>query len=325
MIRRGIPAVVAACLLLAPATGHAALSAYTQNFETLVMADPAALSADGWVVYGNVYDPTHTFLLYGYGTFPAPNPGAGFSAIDTGQGGPLQGLQQLSIYSDYNNIDHSVGRQIESNVYHEQTIAATDVGKQWTFQFDAKRGNLVAPTTALAFLKTIDPANGYATTNFVTSDMTAAPNTWNTYSISIVITAPLVGQLLQFGYANTATLYAASGIFYDNLVWSITGTVGVDGNPGSNAIALLTAAPNPFAGSTRIDYSLAQRGSAEIGIFDVAGRQVATLFSGEAGAGPHSATWDGRTSKGQLAPSGVYQCVLHTATGRQSRRLVLSR
>ena len=325
MIRRGIPAVVAAFLLLAPAAGHAALSAYSQNFETLVQAAPTALSADGWVVFGNVFDPTHTFLLYGYGTFPAPNPGGGFSAIDAGQGGPLQGLQQLSIYSDYNNIDHAAGRQIESNVFHEQTIVATDAGKRWTFQFDAKRGNLVAPTTALAFIKTLNPASGFALTNFLTANMTTIPNIWNTYSISIDITPALVGQLVQFGYANTATLYASSGVLYDNIVWSITATLGVDGKPRANAVELRTAAPNPFARSTRIDYSLAQRGTAEIGIFDIAGRQVATLFSGEAEAGPHSATWDGRTSNGQLAPTGVYECVLNTAAGRQSRRLVLSR
>ena len=68
-----------------------------------------------------------------------------------------------------------------------------------------------------------------------------------------------------------------------------------------------------------------QRGDADLAVFDVTGRRVATLFHGEAEPGPHSATWDGRSSDGSLAPSGVYRCVLQTAAGRQARSLVLSR
>ena len=119
-------ALAAALLVLAPTVSHAALTAYHQDFETLVMADPAALSNDGWLVYGNVFDPTGVNWIYGYGPFPAPNPGAGFCALVTGQGGTEQGTQQLSVYNDYNNIDHAIGRRIESNVYREQTVSAAD-------------------------------------------------------------------------------------------------------------------------------------------------------------------------------------------------------
>ncbi|OGF14507.1 MAG: hypothetical protein A2W00_04885 [Candidatus Eisenbacteria bacterium RBG_16_71_46] len=55
------------------------------------------------------------------------------------------------------------------------------------------------------------------TTNFLTVDVTSIPVTWNTHLISIAITAGLVGQILQFGFANTATLYKPSGVIYDNL------------------------------------------------------------------------------------------------------------
>jgi hypothetical protein len=58
---------------------------------------------------------------------------------------------------------------------------------------------------------------GYATTHFVTVDMTGIPQTWGNYSVSLAIDAGLVGQLLQFGFMNTATSYAGSGVFYDNI------------------------------------------------------------------------------------------------------------
>ena len=54
-------------------------------------------------------------------------------------------------------------------------------------------------------------------TNFLTVDMTSIPTTWGLYWISIPITGSLVGQILQFGFANTTTHYVPSGVFYDNV------------------------------------------------------------------------------------------------------------
>lgn len=226
MRSRAITFLAAAFLCLAPTVSQAQLSAYTQNFESLVQADPAALSNDGWVVFGNVFDPTHTVYYYGYGPFPAPNPGGGFSALVSGQGGPSQGNQQLSVYSDYNNGDHGNGNLVESNVYHEQTIGAADVGQIAVFQFDAKHGAWSGGSaTTAAFIKTLNPAAGYATTHLVTVDLTGAPESWGTYSIMLPIDASLVGQLFQFGFVNTATHYDSSGMFYDNINFSPTGVV----------------------------------------------------------------------------------------------------
>ncbi|MGD8316510.1 MAG: hypothetical protein PVH76_02135 [Myxococcales bacterium] len=114
---------------------------YTQDFESLNKDDSAALADDGWIVFGNAFNPDGSFA-YGYGPNPAPNGGAGFCAIDMGQGGPDQGMQQLSIYSDYNNQDQAVGFRIEANTFQERTITAADVGNTIVFSFDAKRGNI---------------------------------------------------------------------------------------------------------------------------------------------------------------------------------------
>jgi hypothetical protein len=325
MLSRAITFFAAALLLLVPVASQATLASYSQNFETLTSVDPNALTADGWVVYGNVFTPAHVYI-YGYGTYPAPNGGNAFSAIAVGEGGPLQGTQQLSIYNDYNNLVHQdAGNLVEADVFHEQIISAADVRNTWTFQFDAKLGNIVSPSTAVAFVKTIDPAQGYAQTNYFPLDMTAIPATWNTYSISITLDPALAGQLIQFGFGNTATHYVGSGIFYDNITWTKTATADVGGPARAGAFDLRPASPNPFPGSTRIDYSMAETGSADLTVFDVTGRRVATLFQGVANAGPHSATWDGRSADGRQLPAGVYRAVLRTAAGRMTRSLVLSR
>ncbi len=323
MFQRARTFIAAALLIAAPTVGRAAMATYTQDFEGLVKTSPAALSGDGWVVFGNVYTPANVFV-YGYGTFPAPNGGNAFCSVADLQGGVPQGIQQLSIYNDYNNLDHAIGRLIESNVFHEQTIAAADVGNTWTLQFDAKLGNLVAPSKALAFVKTINPAAGFSTTSFFNLDMSAIPATWNTYTISITINAALVGQLVQFGFNSTASNYQSSGVFYDNLFWTKTATAGI-GDGGAALLALPPNTPNPFANSTRLDFSVPQRGFADLGVFDVAGRRVATLFRGVAEAGPKVVIWDGRREDGRIAPAGVYHAALETAAGRVTRRMVLAR
>jgi hypothetical protein len=319
LLSKSLTAAAVLLALLAPATGQA-IDPYSQDFEFLVQTDPAALADDGWVVYGNVYTPGGDYM-YGYGTFPAPNDGFAFCQVDVNQGGVEQGWQQLVVFSDYNNVDHANGNIIESNVFQEMTVTAADVGTAWRFEFQAKRGNIAGASTAKAFLKTLDPASGYATTNYVTLDMTAIPETWGGYSLSLPITADLEGQLFQFGFSNTATLYESSGIFYDNII-----VYQDDASPVPDAAAGLHLGqnyPNPFNPSTRIDFSLEREGHVDLTVYDVAGRKVTTLVQASLGAGQHHAIWDGRSDSGAPVAAGRYSYVLRTAEGQTARSMVL--
>jgi hypothetical protein len=325
MRNRATPLIIAVALGgLLPAAGHAQLTPYSQDFEGFTQSDPSALGNDGWLVYGNVFASNGTTYIYGYGPFPAPNDGFAFCQIDLGQGGAEQGFQQLVVFSDYNNADHAAGRIIESNVYREQTVGAGDVGHTWVFAFQAKLGNLVAPSTAAAFIKTLNPSAGYALTNLIVEDMTSIPATWSGYTLSITIDASLVGQLLQIGFLNKATLYVSSGVFYDNLDFHLD-TSGVGAPPSSVApgLSLRQNYPNPFNPSTRIGFALDRPSTVEIAVYDLAGRKVATLQRGELGIGEHVAMWDGRADNGAPVASGEYRYVLTTRSGRVSRSMVL--
>jgi hypothetical protein len=218
MRKKGILIIAVAMFLLVSMTSQAQLSAYSQNFEGLAQADPDALGNNGWLYFANVWDSGWNYL-YPYGPGPAPNGTPGFCSIATGQGGAPQGLQQLVVYSDYNNTDHGLGFHIEANVFQEQVVGPGDVGTNWIFRFDAKKGDIAGASTALAFIKTLDPGAGYALTNFLTIDTTNLPVTWGTYSMTIAIDPTLDGQILQFGFLTNATNYEASGNFYDNIVF----------------------------------------------------------------------------------------------------------
>ena len=309
--------LVALLVGLIPTAGFA-LTPYSQDFEGLVQTDPLALENDGWVVYGNVFDPAMSWI-YGYGVFAAPNHAFGFSNITLLEGGPEQGLQQLSVFSDYNNGDHAVGNWIASNVFQEWTIDASAVGETWRFQFDAKKGNILPPSTALAFIKTIDPNNGYAMTNFVNVDMTDIPVDWNTYTLDLPIIPELVGQFIQIGFANTATLYESSGIIYDNVFWFTD----VSAVPEMSTASLAQNYPNPFNPMTRIDFSLEKPGMVDVTVYDISGRRVANLHRGDLGVGDHHVTWNGKDDNGAAAPAGQYHYVLKTADGQVSRSMIL--
>ena len=313
--------LVIGLICLVPAASFA-LAPYSQDFELLDQFDPFALSDDGWLVFGNVSDAQGNFL-YQYGSFPAPNDGSGFCQIDFGQGGVEQGLQQLSVFSDYDNTDHANGFLIESNTFQEWTIGAADAGTTWKFAFQAKRGNLEAPSTAVAFIKTLDPANNYALTNFIPADMTAIPETWGGYSISIAIDAGLVGQLIQIGFANVASNYLSSGIFYDNIVWEEDEVSAVPDGITAFGATLGQNYPNPFNPMTRIDFALDRSETVDISVFDLGGRRVASLHQGELGAGEHHVIWDGRTDSGASAPAGQYRYLLRTGSSQISRSMVL--
>ncbi len=324
MRSRVIPTLVAAVVLSLLPAASLALEPYEQNFEGLLQSSPTALAQDGWLVYGNVFTPDTTYI-YGYGPFPAPNHSLAFCQIALGQGGPEQGEQVLSVFSDYENIGHASGNLIESNVYQEQVIDAADVGSIWSFVFQRKRGNIAGATTAKAFIKTLDPSQGYLMTNFITKDMTAIPETWAADTLVIRIRAGLENQLLQIGFMNTATYYEGSGIFYDNLAFNWTGSVDVPETQASWRTILRQNAPNPFDRSTRIGFSLAQSEQVELSIVDVTGRQIAVLSRGERAAGPHQVFWNGLTSEGGRAPGGAYWYVLKTRAGEMSGRMILAR
>ncbi len=74
----------------------------------------------------------------------------------------------------------------------------------------------------------------------------------------------------------------------------------------SSETGLEATYPNPSNPSTTIRYSLQEKGLVALIIYDVLGRRVRTLVSGEMGSGSHSIVWDGMDDHGKIVASGVY-------------------
>ncbi len=86
----------------------------------------------------------------------------------------------------------------------------------------------------------------------------------------------------------------------------MSGAVRVDDAIVPTTTRLFAASPNPFRGVTSLRLDLAQATRASVAVFDLAGRQVATLRDGTLAAGRQTVSWDGRDASGAAVGSGVY-------------------
>ncbi|UCH11308.1 MAG: metallophosphoesterase [Fidelibacterota bacterium] len=83
--------------------------------------------------------------------------------------------------------------------------------------------------------------------------------------------------------------------------------------------------PNPFNSTTTIRFGVAEWGEVILSIHDLEGSLVRILFQGTASAGTHSMEWNGISSDGSIAPSGIYICRMLSDNVTQTRKVILLR
>lgn len=89
-------------------------------------------------------------------------------------------------------------------------------------------------------------------------------------------------------------------------------------------VVLHPAQPNPFNPMTLIAYELPSTSRVRLVVYDLNGRRVRTLRSGETEtAGRHEVVWQGRDDSGHLVAAGVYVCRLEAGGAVLARRMTL--
>jgi photosystem II stability/assembly factor-like uncharacterized protein len=100
-----------------------------------------------------------------------------------------------------------------------------------------------------------------------------------------------------------------------------TGTAGIEQTGNTvNGFTLMQNYPNPFNPTTGIAFSLPSKSFVSLKIFDVIGREIATVVSEELPAGDYSRQWNATN-----LPSGIYFYRLQAGTFTETRKLVLLR
>lgn len=101
-----------------------------------------------------------------------------------------------------------------------------------------------------------------------------------------------------------------------------SGTVSV--GPGEpTALRFYPPRPNPLTGGTRFAFELPKSAPVELGVYDLSGRRVTSLASGEVGAGRHEIFWNAVDARGARVSAGVYFARFETPGLSRTQRLVV--
>lgn len=131
---------------------------------------------------------------------------------------------------------------------------------------------------------------------------------------------------VTIGGPDNSTLFITSGSSVYKIEMGITTAVeGMDQVVAPDTPRLLANYPNPFNPETTIRYELSEPGYVGIAVYNLKGRLVASLVSGQQTAGPHQVTWNGRNTSGSQVGSGIYFYRLRTENFEKTRRMLLIR
>jgi hypothetical protein len=203
--------------------------------------------------------------------------------VDIGQQAPGQ----------YFVEDMAVGEWLEYTINVQQTgtyavavsYAATSAGGSFTLKF---------PSSVLPKSFTTSATNGWASFTHI--------------SKAIALSAGV--QIMRL------TISGGPEFHLDNITFSPVTLVNSEKAPLH--FELLNNYPNPFNPSTNITFSIPSKNFVTLKMYDIIGREVATLFSGELEAGEYLQQWNAAGF-----PSGVYFCRLQAGDFVDVKKLVL--
>jgi photosystem II stability/assembly factor-like uncharacterized protein len=141
--------------------------------------------------------------------------------------------------------------------------------------------------------------------------------TWKGQTISTIESINdlnIRGPYLYAGLSNGGNI---GGVWRRPLSEMVT-SVHTQPTDGLGDFTLMQNYPNPFNPSTTISFTLPSRSFVTLKIFDVMGREVATIVSEEMQAGSYSRSWNAST-----IPSGAYFYRLHAGAYTKTKRFVL--
>jgi len=103
---------------------------------------------------------------------------------------------------------------------------------------------------------------------------------------------------------------------FDNLITSVS----LSSGKLPSKFDLAQNYPNPFNPATSISFDLPLKSFVLLKVFDLIGREVATIVSGELSAGTHTREWNAANM-----PSGIYFYRLQSDSFSETKKLVLMR
>ncbi len=230
------------------------------------------------------------------------------------------GTTTTTSYSPSTCMTDSPGGNYGSNDYETMTLAnAIDLssadGAELSFwhRYDTESGY------DYCYVE-VSTNNGSSWTDVATYD--GSQSTWTEETIDLTSYVGTSQFKIRF-LLDSDGYIERDGWYVDDVLISIEGPeTGVDDFvPRELAISNF---PNPFNPHTSVSFQMPSSGTADVRVYDAAGRLVRTLLAGdERDAGSHQVVWDGRDDAGRGVAAGVYFSRIIAGGREASAKMVL--
>lgn len=146
------------------------------------------------------------------------------------------------------------------------------------------------------------------------------PITFTYHSATDTTTPDSCHIYLQNGIGISGAGNPSASVLYIEKMWfaNAAATAGINTTPLTENI--VNVYPNPFTNKTTIRYNLRESGEVNLSVYDIQGKEVATLVNGNQNAGAYNQVFDGNGLS-----NGVYVYKLQTSSGVQTGKLILNR
>jgi endo-1,4-beta-xylanase len=271
-------------------------------------------TAAQWIASYDKFDPICTEMAVTEldVTTGSANPSAGLLQTQANQYGQLfKCFVERSYFSGRGKII-SISKDGLNDQYTFKTNQSSSL---WDAQYQCKPAFFAAVNVGLNY-NALDSLIAHANT---LDENEYTVESWTSFSAALTSSTAARDQ----NYSNSVSAADALGDAKDDLGAAIAGLeliTGVADEHGNTpqSFSLSQNYPNPFNPTTRIAYSLQQRGYVYLKVFDMLGKEVATLHEGNQPAGNYVVPFDASG----LA-SGVYLYQLNVSGNVESKKLLL--
>jgi len=167
-----------------------------------------------------------------------------------------------------------------------------------------------ADTFQLAFQK------GDGAYSFVFTWSAGLASAWTSLVLQDALTGTFVNVDMLTNTTTTITLTFVSAVNIIGVPLVCESSVERDNDLLPGQFSLNQNYPNPFNPSTTIKFAMEKSAFADVAVYDILGRKIATLASEELTPGFYTTTWNGTDDRGVPAASGVYYVRMTATNGR---------
>jgi hypothetical protein len=270
-------------------------------------------------------------------------PGDVVSRIEIRYGVPGSGSNP-TVLTSVNNVDslvYTVNQTLNSTYYYYAYVLQADGHKVWTAPMWITAEEALAVTFGLFTAEVIEP-NGGVTLQWTT--LTEINNygfyiqrkkvgdlNFETITADVIPGAGTTTEPQAYSFIDTSLTQSGNYEYrilqidsnslehYSSVVSISYSILGVDGEAVlPNIFKLYNAYPNPFNPSTIINYQLSTDNYTTLKVYNLIGKEVATLVNGYVTAGSHQVTFDG-----SHLTSGMYFYKLQSGNNVEVKKLTL--